>query len=317
MRDRLAILSYHNVEGTWAFPSGPGQGLRGLRAQLDLLARCANVVPLGPALQRLSAGEPLPPRALAITFDDGYRDNVHLAAPELLGRGMPATFFLVPRLIDRTVRPWWEVLSWAIRAGRPERARWRGTTLRLDSPRGRGEAAREVARELKRVDRAGREAAVDELVEVLAPGPPPDFGALFADADEARALAGMGFEIGSHSTWHCILSRETPEAQRADLAGSRLELEALLGRPVRVLAYPNGTAADYGCDTTDAARLAGYSHAVTTRNGLNGEDTPPYELRRFVMYPERGTSPGVWTRVSAERAGRVLRRRAATLRRGR
>jgi peptidoglycan/xylan/chitin deacetylase (PgdA/CDA1 family) len=315
MSSRLAILSYHNVEGTWAFPSAPGQGVRGFRAQLDLFARHANVVPLGEALRRLADGDPLPPRALAITFDDGYRDNLHLAASELRARGMPATFFLVPRLIDRAVRPWWEVLAWAVGCARRERAEWRGTTLRLDSAASRAAAAREVARELKRVDRAERERAVDDLVARLAPGAAPDFGELFVDAAEARRLAALGFEIGSHSAWHSILSRETPEVQREDLAGSRAELEALLDRPVRLLAYPNGTAAANGPETTDAARAAGYAHAVTTRNGLNTGATPPYELRRFVVYPERGTAAGVWARVAAERAVRVARRRAAAVRR--
>jgi peptidoglycan/xylan/chitin deacetylase (PgdA/CDA1 family) len=165
------------------------------------------------------------------------------------------------------------------------------------------------------VDRSEREHLVAELAAGVAPGgPQPDFAELYMDAGGARELAGMGFEIGSHSAWHAILSRETPEAQAADLTGSRHELEALLDRPVTLLAYPNGTAADYSAATIAAARAAGYTNAVTTRVGLNTPQTPPFELRRFVVSPHRGTSAASWGGSLASRALRVARRKVRSLR---
>lgn len=312
---RLAILSYHNVEGTWAFPAAGGAGLRGFRQQLDWLGRHMHVVGLGDALAAIRRGDALPKRSVAITFDDGYRDNLDLAAAELRARAMPATFFLVPRLIDRTVRPWWEVAAWALTAATATRLEWEGREVRLDGRRERAEAAREIARSLKRVDRPERERLVSALVAELAPaGPEPDFGGLYVDADGARELAGLGFTIGSHSMWHAILSRETPQEQAADLAGSKRDLEALLDRPVTLLAYPNGTSADYSAHTIAAAGAAGYTNAVTTRIGLNGGQTPPFELRRFIVSPRRGTSAASWGGSLAARAVRVARRKARALR---
>ncbi|MFN8108271.1 MAG: polysaccharide deacetylase family protein [Thermoleophilia bacterium] len=308
---RLTILSYHNVEGTWAFPSAPGAGLRGFRDQLDWLTARANVVRLEESLQALAAGERLPARAVAITFDDGYRDNLDLAADELRRRRLPATFYLVPGLIDRSVRPWWEVVAWALRCGSADTLTWEGRTVVLRSGAGRGAFAREVARSMKRVDRAERETQLDELITQLRPGPQPDFGGLYVDAAGARGLADAGFHVGSHSSWHAILSQETPQEQAADLAGSRSHLEGLLQRPVLALAYPNGTSSDYSPATVDAARAAGFTSAVTTRVGFNTPATPPLELRRLVVMPERGTSVLAWSSALGARGVRVARRRLA------
>lgn len=306
---RLTILSYHNVDGTWAFPSSPGEGAAGFRAQMDWLSRRMNVVVLGDALRRLERGEPLPPRAVAITFDDGYRDNLDVAAAELGRRSLPATFFIVPGLVDRVVAPWWEVMAWSLRCAAATRLTWEGRTFAIDTPEGAHAASREVARSVKRVDRAAREALVADLVDRLRPGTPPPFAELYMDAAGVRALSEQGFEVGSHSAWHSILSRETPQEQAADLSGSRARLQEITGAPVRVLAYPNGTRDDYDDHTLAAARAAGYTHAVTTRVGTNTWQTPPLELRRFVVSPERGTRPQAWASAMGARVIRVARRR--------
>ena len=155
----------------------------------------------------------------------------------------------------------------------------------LATPADRKAARGAVAELLKRRDRERREEALGDLVERLAPPPGDDLAELFLDWDGARELAGRGFEIGSHSRDHCILSEETPGVQRDDLAESRAMLEEHLGVSISTVAYPNGTRRDYDAATLDAARSAGYAHGVTTRKGWNSRRTPPFELRRAVVYP--------------------------------
>ncbi len=307
---RLLVLGWHNVEGTPCFPSAPGAGIGGFCDQLDWLERWANVVPLGEGLRRLSEGEPLPPRAVALTFDDGYRDNLELAAPELERRGMAATFFLVPRLLDRRLDPWWETAAWAVNASTASEVAVGDRRLPLTTPAERTAARGTVSELLKRRDRARREDTLGELVERLAPPPREDLAELFLDWDGARDLAGRGFEIGSHSRDHCILSEETAAAQRDDLGESRAMLEEHLGVSISAIAYPNGTTRDYDEATLTAARAAGYAHGVTTRKGWNSRRTPPFELRRAVVYPERGSR---FLRAAAEIAGKRVRRVGARL----
>jgi len=282
----LVILGWHNVCGTWAFPSPQGEGARGLATQLRWLKRAATIVDLTTALDTLAAGERLPRRAVAITFDDGYRDNLELAVPMLESLDVPATFFLAPRLLSRDVAPWWEVLSRVLRTTRHQRATAGGETFELTD----GQSRQRLFDLLKSWDNDSRQSMVLELVESLdddhaAPAWDHD---LLLDWSGARQLVARGFAIGSHSLEHRILANERPDVQLADLRDSKHLLEEGLGVEVRVLAYPNGRRADFTRVTEDAARQAGYDYAVTTIGGRNVTTTPRLELRRWVMYPERG-----------------------------
>ncbi len=259
-----------------------------MEQQLRALRRLMNVVPLGPALRAMAEGRPLPPRAVAITLDDGYRDTLTIAAPMLQRLGLPATVFLVPGILSGTVDPWWERLGWAFANGRAGTLEWEEHRLPLAGAGAQRGALAAVGEQLKRRDRQQREKSVDELVDLLAPRGAYSPGELFLDWDGARELSRTTMAIGSHSLYHAILSEEPAEAQREDLRESRRQLEAELAVEVSLLAYPNGTARDYDSATITAAADAGYTHAVTTRRGWNRPSTPPYEIRRWCIRPELG-----------------------------
>ena len=298
MTDRLLIVAWHNVERTWNYPAAPGAGAAGFEHQLRRLQRLGTIVPLAPSLRQLTTGQPLPPRAIALTFDDGYRDNLEVGAPVLERLGLPATFFLVPGILDGTVSPWWETVAWAVQRTPRASVDFQGQTLAT-----RGRAARrtlEVLTErLKEHDQVARGGAVAELLERLEPQGEPGHRRLFLDWDGARELLARGFEVGAHSTDHAILARESPAAQLTDLVESRRRLEAELDVAVDVLAYPNGSRADYDAATVDAARRAGYSHGLTARSGWNSRATPLFEIRRVVLEPQRGFAD-----IGAQRVGR-------------
>lgn len=288
MGSRLLVLGWHNVHGTWCFPSPPGRGPLGLERQLSALRRWGRVVPLRSSLQTLLGGGRLPARAVAVTFDDGYADNLAVAVPLLERLGLPATFFLVPGLLSGTAQAWWEVLGWAFtRATTPE-LRWDESRHPLETAAERWAAYGLVAEALKQTPQRLREEAVQELVARLAPAgrrPGPE---MFLGWSGGRELVERGFEIGSHTCSHAILSQERPGDQSADLAGSRAELERELEVEIDTLAYPNGTRRDYDEATLAAASATGYQFAVTTVEGLTGPRTPRLEVRRSVVYPERG-----------------------------
>lgn len=305
MAQRLLVLGWHNIDPTPGFPDPPDVGRRGFAHQLSLLSRFTTVLPLRRALDLIEAGRPLPPRAVALTFDDGYRDNLDLGVPMLARRNLPATFFLVPGFLSGTVTAWWEDLAGAFASFTAPTLEWQGQRFDLEDPAGRQAAEGAVRTSVKQLDHAGRQEAIAEVAERLR-SPAPAGPGPFMDWDGARALLAAGHEIGSHTVSHAILSRETAAGQRAELGDAREALRTELDVPADTLAYPNGASGDYSEQTTALAAELGYRCAVTTQAGLASRTGPPYEMRRVIMTPTtdlRSVVSKVW------RKGRALVRR--------
>lgn len=94
----MTVLLFHRV--TDAIPEdGLTVSTRRFRGICELLAKRFHVVPLGEVFRIRRAGESMPRRTVAITFDDCYRDNLD-AARTLKGFGLPATFFLPTGFVD-------------------------------------------------------------------------------------------------------------------------------------------------------------------------------------------------------------------------
>src|SRR6185295_14707494 len=87
------ILIYHRVlpEADPLLPDEPDA--KTFAAQVDVISSTCHVLPLAEAVERLYSGS-LPARAACITFDDGYENNVTVAAPILAARKVPATVFV-------------------------------------------------------------------------------------------------------------------------------------------------------------------------------------------------------------------------------
>ena len=286
MSKRLLVLGWHNVAGTYAFPSTAKAGRRGFAQQMRVLSRTANVVALDDALGHLARGAPLPPRAVAITFDDGYADNLTLAVPILERLGLAATFFLAPGLLSGETDAWWETLGWAIFNSPLDAFDWEGTTFNLDGDGARRSAYNHLVPILKFQARTNRDVAMTTLREMLSPRGEPS--RLFMDWSGARELVRRGFSVESHTYAHPVLSQETPAEQQREMVCARTRLEEELNIEISTLAYPHGGPPDYNAETLVAARAAGYTWGITTREGFSTGITPPLEIRRCVMYPERG-----------------------------
>jgi peptidoglycan/xylan/chitin deacetylase (PgdA/CDA1 family) len=98
-----------------------------------------------------------------------------------------------------------------------------------------------------------------------------------AAADEIRVAAADGLDIGSHTVTHRWLPVLPATELAEEMTGSRTSLEALLGRPVRSMAYPMG---GWNAEVRHAAAAAGYEVAITVDRGTNGAGHDRLALRR-------------------------------------
>lgn len=214
---KLTALMYHQVgeppPGT-TYPENWVSTAQ-FRTQLEILARLGYE---SIALEDWATpGAPLPPRPLAITFDDGYLATAELTWPLLKRAGFSATTFLVASEIGGTN-------SW--------------------DP--------------------------DELTHRL------------LGTAEIRALAAEGMHFGSHGWSHRQLRRLSDAELDDELTRSRTTLSEMLGRPVRSIAYPFGSA---NGRVFSAARRAGYIVGVRGHERVNPRRINPISLRRIMIMP--------------------------------
>ena len=108
-RERIAVLSYHNVVPSEGLPEGDLSlhlPLDKFRNQLDFLREHFELI----ALEKIGEREPTQKPLAAVTFDDAYRGCLELALPELAERQIPATIFVCPGLLEEPGF-WWDRLA--------------------------------------------------------------------------------------------------------------------------------------------------------------------------------------------------------------
>ena len=274
----LRVLRYHRVipdsERERVYRLGVSR--RSFRAQVSHLARRHQVVDLAGAEAFIAGRETGPGMRVLVTLDDGYRDNLTEALPELERARVPAVLFVTTGPVGRGVRFPWERLKRVV--DDPDRSALPlpgGDGISL-GPRGRrrGIAFRRLHRWLGALERAEREAILVLWESRSSPDPRND-GPL--SWPEVRRLAASGVAIGSHTVEHPRLSRLEDAVLAWELRESRRRIEEEVGAPVRSLAYPSG---DHDARVVTGAGAAGYQIAFTTVAGSNLPGCAALALRR-------------------------------------
>jgi peptidoglycan/xylan/chitin deacetylase (PgdA/CDA1 family) len=267
-------------------------------AQMRHLAQRYEVMPLSRIVARLREGAPrgrrtdLPPRACAITFDDGYEDNYRLAYPILQRLGLPATFFLTTGFIGTPDVPWTARLE-PLLASREENARARALldelkALPIDGAEARVEAWEKAALGAWRLapgtqrswvampgQAASRTTTVLPSAKRQAPSAASE--ASMMTWEQAREMRADGFEFGGHTRRHAILAREEPARARAEIEGSYRDLATHLGPGEYGFAYPNGS---QNPSVRAWVREAGFRYACGMTDALCGATADLFDLPR-------------------------------------
>lgn len=282
--ERAIVLMYHRVVDNGRDPFWLHVTPSQFDEQLEVLAATCDVVPL----ERIR--EPFRGRRrVAITFDDGYLDNLEAAAPAMERAGTPATVFVVSDLLVGTRPFWWDRLEHLLLDTDrtvPVEVTLHGRTRRVDlgDPGARERALQLLAGALRPLDAAEREDLLDALADELG----VDVGGCACHAhlsgDQVLELAARpGIAIGAHTRTHACLRALPASAQVAEIAGSRRALSEALGQDVRTFAYPFGSHDSWDRTTVAAAARAGVELAVTTISGGVGRATPALRVPRVAV----------------------------------
>jgi peptidoglycan/xylan/chitin deacetylase (PgdA/CDA1 family) len=274
----LFVITYHRIlsKPDPLLESEPDVAT--FRWQMEVLARCFNVLPLSQALKLLDAGR-LPPRAVCVTFDDGYRSVHDLALPVLKEFGLPATVFVTSGFLDGGTM-WNDRIITAVqslKADQLDMSDFDLGMLPLRNVDDRKATSARLTEKAKYLPPAERTRLVEHLeAQVGAPA-----RGLMLTPDMVVNLDRSGVEIGAHTVTHPILTSLDCNSARAEIVGSKEYLEALLGKPVPMFAYPNGkVGVDYDASHISILRENGFSAAFTTAIGAITRTQDRFQLPR-------------------------------------
>lgn len=272
-RDALGIVMFHGVEDE---PLSPAcwhvLGAAQYRRRLEYLREHFNVLPLEEALDRLAAGT-LPPRAMAITFDDGTRNLATHAVPVLRELKLPAAVFLAtgPMGGDETLWPdrLWLAIARTTATEVDLAALGLGARSLADTAN-RGKVYAAAVERLKDLPDAQRIAVLDEILDALGYRDGGDGGPFrMLSWREAREMVSDGLvALYPHSVTHPILARCGDDKLEREITDSCAALEHETGRTPTIFAYPNGRPRDFDNRAKDLLRRRGVRFALSTTPGF-------------------------------------------------
>lgn len=308
-RPALAVLVYHRIM--------PLDGHRYDKAvieatpeqfdeQMRMLKKRHSVLTPDELLDLIANPRKLRHFHVAVTFDDGYRDNYDHAFPILKSHGLAAMFFVPTHYVDTRRLSWWDQIAFVIRSSKRSRLTLRypqpiEVEVDLDNP---DEAIRTVLRAFTRTkdaDLARYIAAVEEACELRL----PDEADVrqFMSWDEAREMDRAGMSIGSHTHSHGILGSMTAQQQREECRESRDRLKER-NLTADVLAYPVGSLTTFSATTMRCAKDEGYRVAFSNYGGVNRPDAmDPFDVKRMNMSTDE-TATQLRLRLALSRASR-------------
>lgn len=237
------ILTYHSItaaaNAVWIDPRNR-LSPKLFERQMSFLAASRSAISMNTLLGALVGGPPPPAGSVVLTFDDGYRDNLEVAAPILQRYELPALLYVPTGAVTRGESPWADELYTMFRTRTHHTLRFPndGISVDLRDPRASRAAYQWISRELIVADRQRREALLALVEEQIAPREKTP--RLTLSWDELRALRARFplFELGVHSANHLDFTSQDEAIVRQELRECTADFERELGAPAEHFAYP-------------------------------------------------------------------------------
>jgi peptidoglycan/xylan/chitin deacetylase (PgdA/CDA1 family) len=253
-------------------------------------------------VQRLCLGT-LPDRAVGITFDDGYIDNLLNAKAILRRYEIPATVFVVTGNLVRPCEYWWDELARLILLNQTEvdiaisvgadqmhimlarqcRAEPRHPWRASEAPRtDREDVFLSVWKRLRLLDVRSRDAVMKQLRNIFKSDVSDPHDLPMSERDIYALIDDGAISIGAHSVTHPLLSNLPLGKREHEIWRSKKDCEALAGVPVEGFAYPYG---DCDSATHKLVSAAGFRWACSTRSDrIDHTRFDLFELPRLQVY---------------------------------
>lgn len=234
------------------------------------------------------SGRSLPSRAFAITFDDGFENNLSVAAPVLVEHGIPATFYVTTRFVAENGSSWIDLCeaavdarsSFVLQAFSPELD---GAYARRDEKISLLERIRRLVKNDRSIDPYAFAARFREALGAGALEPDPDLDRKMTWAELRTLAAERSFTVGGHGHTHRILEFLDDAELEDEVVLSLAKLRGHLGTRVEHYSYPEGLAHCYSPRVIAVLERHGIVCSPTAEHGTNGSGEDLFHLKRIMV----------------------------------
>lgn len=308
---RAIILLYHRVTILDCDPQLLSVCPENFAQHLQVLNRDYHILSLKELVRQL-AEDNIKHHSVAITFDDGYADNLNEAKPLLERYGIPATVFVTTGKIGDHQEFWWDDLEriFLKTVNLPEKLaltinnqayNWElGESAHLDTiksltfndwnilnsenPTPRHQIYRSLCSLLRTLPTEMRKQLIQEIVAHSQISSIGRLSHRTLTKTEVQELAKGGLvEVGAHSLNHPVLSSISQPEQALEIHRSRKQLESIVGKSVGSFAYPYGTKSDYNSQTVTIVKNLGFDCACSNFAEVVWRGCDRFELPRFLV----------------------------------
>jgi peptidoglycan/xylan/chitin deacetylase (PgdA/CDA1 family) len=265
--------------------------------QMDYIRTNMNPVSLSEIAECLSLGKPIPPKAVAITFDDGYEDNYTNAYPVLKKYEIPATIFLTAGYIGTSKVFWWDKLNELINKTRKNNIELSvffesfkdvnrinsARSITLNTEAERKNAKKLIADMFKTYKNEEINKATNILQSQLNVLDETIKTPQLLNWAQVKEMNVNGVEFGAHTMSHPILSQLSVEESENEVILSKRTIENEIGIDVKGFAIPYGLAAHFNNGTLKTIEQTGFRYCCSAESGFVTCASNAYSLKRISM----------------------------------
>jgi len=253
------------------------------KKEIRFLNKYFDIRTMDDVVDSLNNGSEFKRPTIALTVDDGYKDNFDLMFPVLREEKVPATVFLSTAVIGTNNMNWYDYCASMIMhtgsASLQMNGLCGGETLKVITMEDKRCAYNRIIKKLKDIDIEERNQHLKDIETQL--GAVTNSQPSMLNWDEIRIMSDAGITFGAHTHTHSILTRMPIEDAKKDIVHSKEIIENKLGMKVRHFAFPNGRKSDFNEDLKRYCREIGFSSVSTFNYGNNRKVEDIWELKRI------------------------------------
>lgn len=302
INNSLKILLYHGVSSEKSVgienSSGKHIGTDIFKKQMAYLSTNCNVISMDEVVFNYRNKLSYPENAVAITFDDGFRNNVTEAMPILEKFNIPATFYVSAGVINTDIMFWVDMIEDCLNNSQRSVITIgldNEKTFDLKSQSKKINVLQEIKSYCKNAKSIEKDRVIKNLIQETQWTPMVHSSKNYEKMswEELRFLASKKlFTIGGHSLYHDILSSfDDDKRLESDIKLSIDLLKYNLKMPIVHYAYPEGQANHFNSKIISLLNKYGIVCSPSAINGINDETYDLFNLRRTMVGINGGKFP--------------------------